>query len=130
MWELGYKLLFRQLYLLHSTIIFMVIVKRPVNERFDDKLIQSLIDADGISGNEGEIRKLILKEIRGNVDKGFIITVDLFLTFPTFFLLLALVSYVNASAWVLIVIISITNSLPTFPKTLRVKPLKPIATEK
>ncbi|MBU0720732.1 ABC transporter permease [bacterium] len=50
---------------------------------------------------------------RGGVDKGFIITVDLFLTFPTFFLLLALVSYVNASAWVLIVIISITGWMTT-----------------
>jgi len=50
---------------------------------------------------------------RGNVDKSFIITVDLFLTFPTFFLLLALVSYVNASAWVLIVIISITGWMTT-----------------
>lgn len=50
---------------------------------------------------------------RGKVDKSFIITVDLFLTFPTFFLLLALVSYVNASAWVLIVIISITGWMTT-----------------
>ncbi len=50
---------------------------------------------------------------RGVVDKGFIITVDLFLTFPTFFLLLALVSYVNASALVLIVIISITGWMTT-----------------
>jgi peptide/nickel transport system permease protein len=50
---------------------------------------------------------------RGVVDKGFVITVDLFLTFPTFFLLLALVSYVNASAWVLIVIISITGWMTT-----------------
>ncbi len=50
---------------------------------------------------------------RGSVDKGFIIIVDLFLTFPTFFLLLALVSYVNASAWVLIVIISITGWMTT-----------------
>lgn len=46
---------------------------------------------------------------RGNIDKGFVVLVDLFLTFPTFFLLLALVSYVNASALVLIVIISITG---------------------
>jgi len=51
--------------------------------------------------------------LRGNVDKGFIVMVDLFLTFPTFFLLLALVSYVNASAWVLIVIISITGWMTT-----------------
>ncbi|QOY51448.1 ABC transporter permease [Candidatus Sulfurimonas baltica] len=50
---------------------------------------------------------------RGAVDKGFIVLVDLFLTFPTFFLLLALVSYVNASAWVLIVIISITGWMTT-----------------
>ncbi len=50
---------------------------------------------------------------RGRVDKSFIITVDLFLTFPTFFLLLALVSYVNASALVLIVIISMTGWMTT-----------------
>jgi peptide/nickel transport system permease protein len=50
---------------------------------------------------------------RGNIDKLFVIVVDLFLTFPTFFLLLALVSYVNASAWVLIVIISITGWMTT-----------------
>ncbi len=50
---------------------------------------------------------------RGKVDKAFVIMVDLFLTFPTFFLLLALVSYVNASAWVLIVIISITGWMTT-----------------
>ncbi|MFA5462092.1 MAG: ABC transporter permease, partial [Sulfurimonas sp.] len=50
---------------------------------------------------------------KGGVDKGFIILVDLFLTFPTFFLLLALVSYVNASSWVLIVIISITGWMTT-----------------
>jgi len=50
---------------------------------------------------------------RGTFDKAFIVLVDLFLTFPTFFLLLALVSYVNASAWVLIVIISITGWMTT-----------------
>jgi len=50
---------------------------------------------------------------RGIVDKSFIIVVDLFLTFPTFFLLLALVSYVNASMWVLIIIISITGWMTT-----------------
>ena len=50
---------------------------------------------------------------RGMVDKSFIILVDLFLTFPTFFLLLALVSYVNASALVLILIISITGWMTT-----------------
>ena len=50
---------------------------------------------------------------RGKVDKAFVIMVDLFLTFPTFFLLLALVSYVNASALVLIVIISVTGWMTT-----------------
>jgi peptide/nickel transport system permease protein len=50
---------------------------------------------------------------RGNVDKTFVIVVDLFLTFPTFFLLLALVSYINASSMVLIFIISITGWMTT-----------------
>lgn len=50
---------------------------------------------------------------RGIVDKTFVVIVDLFLTFPTFFLLLALVSYVNASALILIVIISITGWMTT-----------------
>lgn len=50
---------------------------------------------------------------RGLVDKTFVVTVDLFLTFPTFFLLLALVSYVNASAMVLILIISVTGWMTT-----------------
>jgi len=43
------------------------------------------------------------------VDKFFIVLIDLFLTFPTFFLLLSLVSYINASIWVLIFVISITG---------------------
>ena len=51
--------------------------------------------------------------VRGVSDKIFIVVVDLFLTFPTFFLLLALVSYVNASAIVLIIIISITGWMTT-----------------
>ncbi len=50
---------------------------------------------------------------KGVVDKTFVIIVDLFLTFPTFFLLLALVSYVNASMLILIVIISITGWMTT-----------------
>jgi peptide/nickel transport system permease protein len=44
-----------------------------------------------------------------SVDKGIIVLIDLFLTFPTFFLLLALVSYMSASIWVLVFIISITG---------------------
>lgn len=50
---------------------------------------------------------------QGVFDKSFIVVVDLFLTFPTFFLLLTLVSYVNASVWVLILIISITGWMTT-----------------
>jgi peptide/nickel transport system permease protein len=42
-------------------------------------------------------------------DKFIVILIDLFLTFPTFFLLLALVSYINASMWVLVIVISITG---------------------
>ncbi len=43
------------------------------------------------------------------VDKIFVVIIDLFLTFPTFFLLLALVSYINASVWVLVFVISVTG---------------------
>jgi peptide/nickel transport system permease protein len=46
---------------------------------------------------------------RGNSDKVIVIMIDLFLTFPTFFLLLALISYMSASVWVLIFIISFTG---------------------
>lgn len=42
-------------------------------------------------------------------DKVIIVVIDLFLTFPTFFLLLALISYMSASIWVLVIIISITG---------------------
>jgi len=51
--------------------------------------------------------------LRGGFDKLFVIVVDLFLTFPTLFLLLTLVSYVNASMWVLVLIISITGWMGT-----------------
>ena len=44
-----------------------------------------------------------------NTDKIIIVMIDLFLTFPTFFLLLALISYMSASIWVLIIVISITG---------------------
>jgi peptide/nickel transport system permease protein len=43
------------------------------------------------------------------VDKVIVVVIDLFLTFPTFFLLLALISYVEASALILIIVISITG---------------------
>ncbi len=46
---------------------------------------------------------------KGKVDKFIVVLIDLFLTFPTFFLLLALISYMNASIWILIIVISITG---------------------
>ncbi len=46
---------------------------------------------------------------RGWVDRAVVVLIDLFLTFPTFFLLLALISYMNASLWVLIIVISVTG---------------------
>lgn len=46
---------------------------------------------------------------KGNVDRTITIVIDLFLTFPTFFLLLALVSYIQASSVILIIVISITG---------------------
>lgn len=46
---------------------------------------------------------------KGNIDKTITIVIDLFLTFPTFFLLLALVSYIQASSLILIIVISITG---------------------
>ncbi|MCV6606705.1 MAG: ABC transporter permease, partial [Campylobacterales bacterium] len=50
---------------------------------------------------------------RGTVDKITVIVIDLFLTFPTFFLLLALISYIDASAFILIIVISITGWMGT-----------------
>lgn len=46
---------------------------------------------------------------RGVVDKSVVVAIDLFLTFPTFFLLLTLVSYMDANIWILIFVISITG---------------------
>lgn len=46
---------------------------------------------------------------KGSIDKTITIFIDLFLTFPTFFLLLALVSYIQASSLILIIVISITG---------------------
>lgn len=46
---------------------------------------------------------------KGNIDRTITIMIDLFLTFPTFFLLLALVSYIQASSVILIIVISITG---------------------
>ncbi len=50
---------------------------------------------------------------RGAVDKGVVVLIDLFLTVPTFFLLLALVAYVDISPFLLIFIISISSWMGT-----------------
>ena len=50
---------------------------------------------------------------KGFWDKSFVFIVDLFLTFPTFFLLLTLVSYIPASSLILIIVISITGWMGT-----------------
>ena len=46
---------------------------------------------------------------QGNYDKSITVIIDLFLTFPTFFLLLALVSYMEASIGILIIVLFITG---------------------
>lgn len=46
---------------------------------------------------------------KGYIDRTITIIIDLFLTFPTFFLLLALVSYMQATLAILIIVISITG---------------------
>ena len=50
---------------------------------------------------------------RGSTDKAVIVLIDLFLTFPTFFLLLALIAYMNASVLMLIIVISVTGWMGT-----------------
>jgi peptide/nickel transport system permease protein len=50
---------------------------------------------------------------RGLVDKAVVAIIDLFLTVPTFFLLLALVAYMSAGALMLIIIISISSWMGT-----------------
>ena len=50
---------------------------------------------------------------KGLWDRSFVFIVDLFLTFPTFFLLLTLVSYIPASSMILIIVISITGWMGT-----------------
>lgn len=50
---------------------------------------------------------------RGLVDRGIVVLIDLFLTIPTFFLLLALVSYVDISPWFLVFIIAISSWMGT-----------------
>lgn len=63
----------------------------------------------GISSFVGLFVGINAGYFKGNIDKSITILIDLFLTFPTFFLLLALVSYIQASSLVLIIVISITG---------------------
>jgi len=50
---------------------------------------------------------------RGLIDKGIVALIDLFLTVPTFFLLLALVAYMSAGALMLVIIISVSSWMGT-----------------
>lgn len=50
---------------------------------------------------------------RGFVDKGIVVLIDLFLTVPTFFLLLALVAYIDISPFLLIFIIAVSSWMGT-----------------
>lgn len=61
----------------------------------------------------GLIAGVIAGYKQGKSDKTFVVIIDLFLTFPTFFLLLALASYMDASIFILIFIISITGWMTT-----------------
>jgi peptide/nickel transport system permease protein len=50
---------------------------------------------------------------KGIIDKSVVVIIDLFLTFPTLFLLLTLVAYMDASIFMLIVVISVTGWMST-----------------
>ena len=65
--------------------------------------------AASISSILGLVIGITAGYFKGNVDRTITIVIDLFLTFPTFFLLLALVSYIQASSLILIIVISITG---------------------
>lgn len=65
--------------------------------------------AASISSFIGLIIGITAGYFKGNVDKTITIIIDLFLTFPTFFLLLALVSYIEANMIILVIVISITS---------------------
>jgi len=61
----------------------------------------------------GLIYGVLAGYFKGFWDKTFVVVVDLFLTFPTFFLLLTLVSYIEASSMILIIVIAITGWMGT-----------------
>ncbi|WP_368029295.1 ABC transporter permease [Arcobacter sp. s6] len=65
--------------------------------------------AASISSILGLVIGITAGYFKGNTDRTITIVIDLFLTFPTFFLLLALVSYIQASSLILIIVISITG---------------------
>ncbi len=108
-----------------SSILFPPSMEHPMGtDRLGRDILARLIEGGKISLFIGVGSAFIASVIgvllgsmagyfRGTIDKGFVVLVDLFLTFPTFFLLLALVSYVNASALVLIIIISTTGWMTT-----------------
>ena len=50
---------------------------------------------------------------KGKTDFAIVVLIDLFLTFPTFFLLLALTSYIDATSSILVIVIAFTGWMGT-----------------
>ena len=50
---------------------------------------------------------------KDKIDFAIVVIIDLFLTFPTFFLLLALTSYIDATGAILVIVISLTGWMGT-----------------
>jgi peptide/nickel transport system permease protein len=71
------------------------------------------VGSASIAAITGMVMGVTAGYFRGLWDKTFVVVVDLFLTFPTFFLLLTLVSYIPASSVILIIVISITGWMGT-----------------
>lgn len=77
-----------------------------------NSLIIGVLSA-AISSLIGLIVGITAGYFKGAADKTIVAAIDLFLTFPTFFLLLTLVSYMDANMFLLIVVISVTSWMGT-----------------
>jgi peptide/nickel transport system permease protein len=89
-------------------------------DRLGRDILARIIEGSGISLLIGFVSAIIASLIgifigvisaysKGLVDKVFVVVVDIFLTFPTFFLLLALATYMDANIFILILVISVTG---------------------
>jgi peptide/nickel transport system permease protein len=78
---------------------------------------QTSLDIGILSALNSSLKGLIIGVsagyFKGVYDKSIVVMIDLFLTFPTFFLLLTLVSYMEASTAVIIIILIITGWMGT-----------------